>query len=163
WRTTLRAAVPFFTITFTDVLQQRADLLLLGAFASPAVTGIYAAATSVLRVGVKLVQAYWRALYPTLTRLRTGHSFTALADFALRVALVLAFGVALLGTLTSAALIELLFGAEFAASTRVLTILLWGLPFYVWEVRSITLLMTARAARSAARVTLVHLAVLIVA
>ncbi len=60
WRGSLRRAAPFFGIALTDVLQQRSDLLLLSLFASPVLIGAYSAANSIVRVGIKLVNVWWR-------------------------------------------------------------------------------------------------------
>lgn len=179
WRTTLRSGAPFFTVALADVVQQRADLLLLGAIATPEVTGIYAAAVSIVRVAIKIVQAYWRALFPTLGRLlhpaaaetragatdRAGNGMPEhgerLFALALRLALIAAVGVAVVTTPLANGLAVLLFGAEFAPAGGVLTLLIWSAPLYAWETASITRLMAERAARAAVRITVVHLLLLL--
>jgi len=175
WRATLRSGTPFFTVALADVVQQRADLLLLGALSTPEVTGIYAAAVSIVRVVIKIVQAYWRALFPTLGRLfrpalesgapgsdsggaENGERLFALA---LRLALIATIGVAVFTTPLADRLALLLFGADFAPAGGVLALLIWSAPLYAWETASITRLMAVRASRAAVSVTLAHLLLLL--
>lgn len=175
WRTTLRSSAPFFAVTLADVLQQRADLLLLGALAAPEVTGMYAAATSIVRVVIKLVQAYWRALFPTLGRLlrQDVPSTQQAADantiqgehlhlLALRYALVITVGGALAVASVATPFVTLVFGAAYAPAGTILALLIWSAPFYVWEIASVTRLMAARQPGSAVRVTLTHLVLVFV-
>ncbi|MEZ4582113.1 MAG: hypothetical protein R3A10_10850 [Caldilineaceae bacterium] len=60
---------PFYWLSLADVLLHRLDIILLNIVTTDLVTGIYSIAYSVVRVGVKLIQSFWQALYPTLSRL----------------------------------------------------------------------------------------------
>jgi O-antigen/teichoic acid export membrane protein len=157
-RTTLRRALPFFGIAAADVVQQRADLLLLSAVAPPAVTGLYAAASSLVRVGIRLVAATWRALYPTLSRLRDADAvgFARLDALAVRALALLTLPAAAVGTAVSGPLALALFGPEYALSGRTLALLLWSLPLYAWEVRCATLLAAVRRPRDGLIAALAH-------
>lgn len=163
WRATLRRAAPFFGLSLTDVLQQRSDLLLLSLFATPLVIGAYSAANSIVRVGIKLVNAYWRALYPTLARLNDSApaAFARLDGLALRFGAALALPAAALGTLVSGGLVSLLFGEGYGATALPLALLLWSAPLYLWEQRAVVLLAVARRPRSALVVALSQLAALL--
>lgn len=173
WRTTLRASASYFTLAFTDVLQQRADLLLLGAVLSPTATGLYAAASSIVRVAIKLIQAYWRALLPTLSRQHEESSagsasvgsasagYGTLAEIALRYGGFLVCGATVALSLLAPWIVPLLFGNEFAEASVLLQAMVWSAPFYLWEGYAITLLLVVRRARRAAGVTIAHLLLLV--
>lgn len=191
WRTTLRASSPFYSIALADVVQQRADLLILGAIAAPEVTGIYAAAASVLRVVVKLVQAFWRALFPTLGRLvgpgttdssdRQHISVTSLATgpapsgqavrsgvlenlflLALRYVLIASVAIALVVTPLADSIAVVLFGSDFVSAGAILALLIWSAPLYAWELGAVTRLLAERKSRRALSITLLHLLLLFV-
>ncbi len=161
--TTLRRAAPFFGIAVADVLQQRADLLLLSAVAPAGVTGFYAAATSIVRVGIKLVGATWRAIYPTLSRLRTQDAvaFAGLDARAVRTLALLTLPVAAIGTVVSASLMRTLFGPGYAPAGEALALLLWAIPLYAWEVRCSTLLAAVGRPRGGLIAAMVHVGVVL--
>lgn len=168
WRATLRRAAPFFGLSLTDVLQQRSDLLLLGFFASPTVIGAYSAANSIVRIGIKLVNAYWRALYPTLARLSdAARGDTARAAFARLDRLALRFGAALtlpaaaIGAVISGGLVALIFGPGYRETALPLALLLWTAPLYLWEQRAVILLVVARRPRPGLLVALSQLVALL--
>ena len=165
WRETLQRATPFFGLSLTDVLQQRSDLLLLGLFAPPLVTGAYSAANSIVRVGIKAVNGWWRALYPTLARLHDNAptSFARLDELALRFGAAMALPAAALGTVASSAIVAVVFGAAYGASALPLALLLWTAPLYHWEQRAVILLVVTRRPRSALAVALVQLLALLLA
>lgn len=172
WREALQASRAYFTVAFADVLQQRADLLLVGAVASPAATGLYAAAVSIVRVLLKVVQAFWRALYPTLGRLHgdgedaaesaSSGGYRALHTLALRLALAATVGVAVIVTPLAGEIARLLFGNDFAAAGTALMVLIWSAPLYTWETYAVTRLMAQRAAHAAMWISLAHLGALVV-
>jgi O-antigen/teichoic acid export membrane protein len=91
-----------------------------------------------------------------------GESGERLFALALRLVLVATIGVAIGITPLADRIAVLLFGAEFAAAGDVLTVLIWSAPLYAWETASITRLMAERASRSAVRITLIHLLLLLV-
>lgn len=155
----LRRSRPFFGLALIDVLQQRGDLLLLGLFASPALTGSYVAANSVVRVMVKLVQSFWRALYPTLSRLYAlqQEQFVVLYSVALRFGWTGACLAAGLGSGLAQNVILLLFGASFVDAVSVFAVLVWSAPLYLIESFAITLLFIQRRPRQSLSVGLAHL------
>jgi O-antigen/teichoic acid export membrane protein len=160
----LRRARPFFGLALIDVLQQRSDLLLLGLFAGPALTGIYVAANSVVRVIIKLVQSFWRALYPTLSRLyaHRHEQFVVLYSMALRIGWT---GVSLVAALVAGLaqnVIVQLFGASFVPAASVLAILVWSAPLYLIESFAISLLFIQRRPRQSLSIGLIHLLVVVV-
>lgn len=159
YRAGLRDALPYYGIALADVAQQRADVLLLGLIAGPAVTGLYAGASSVVRVLTKLVQGYWRALYPTLSRLHGADApaFDRLRRRALRLALAATAAAALLGSLLAAPLFPRLFGPQFAASAPIFAILVWSAPAYAVSLYTVYLLLVAHRPRPALGVTLANL------
>lgn len=164
WRATLRSSGSYFTLAITDVLQQRADLLLLGALLSPVAVGLYAAASSIVRVAIKLIQAYWRALFPTLGRLHEGDEptrFTQLAAIGLRYGATLAVGFSLALTFLAPWLTPLLFGSDFSDASLLLAVMVWSSPFYFYEAYVVTLLLVQRRQRSAVNIAIAHLALLI--
>lgn len=159
---TLRRAAPYFGLALTDVLQQRADLLLLGALAGPTLTGLYAAAVAVMRILIKLAQSWWRALLPTLARLRDSapERFLELAAMALRFALILMLPAAALGRAVSGDVVALLYGSDYAQAATLLALLLWSAPLYTWETGTITLLLAEKRPGRSLTVALLHLAAL---
>lgn len=160
----VREAMPYYGIALADVAQQRADVLLLGLLAGPSLTGIYAGASSVVRVLTKLAQSYWRALYPTLSRLYGGGdpAFERLRRGALLAALGASSVAAALGSLLAAPLLPRVFGADFAASAPVFAILVWVAPAYVTSLYAVYLLLTAHRPRRALAVTLANLGLTVV-
>jgi O-antigen/teichoic acid export membrane protein len=155
----VRGALPYYGIALADVAQQRADVLLLGLLAGPAVTGLYAGASSVVRVLSKLVQSYWRALYPTLSRLHAtdAPAFDRLRRGALLLAVGLSAAAAGLGSVLAAPLFPLVFGPEFAASVPVFTLLVWSAPAYAISLYAVYVLLVAHRPRPALAVTLTNL------
>ncbi len=163
WRATLRRAGPFFGLAFTDVLQQRSDLLLLSLFASPIVIGAYSAANSIVRVLIKLVNAFWRALFPTLVRLddTSPTAFARLDGLALRFGASLLLPAATIGMVISAGVMGLIFGPGYTAAAAPLALLLWTAPLYLWEQRAVLLLVVARRPKGGLAVAVSQLVALL--
>lgn len=159
WQTTLREARPFFNLSLADVLQQRADLLLLSAIASPQTIGLYAAANSLVRVLIKVVQAYWRALYPTLSRLRDAQAaaYHTLSDMAQRFVLAMTLPAAAIGATVAAGIVALVFGPGYTEADRALALLLPAASFYAWELRGVTALLADHRPRPALWIAMAHL------
>jgi O-antigen/teichoic acid export membrane protein len=161
----LRQAMPFFGMSLGDVLLQRIDILLLSIVAGPAVTGIYSAAYNVVRVLMKLVQSFWKALYPTLSRLhhQAQAQYERLARLGLRYGLLLLLPVATIGTAVAGGALHLIFGGDYDQSARVFQILLWAAPLFLLETYATTLLMVERHLRAALLVLALHLLVTVAA
>lgn len=161
----LRQAMPFFGMSLGDVLLQRIDILLLSVVAGPAVTGIYSAAYNVVRVLMKLVQSFWKALYPTLSRLhhQSQAQYERLARLGLRYGLLLLLPVATIGAAVAGGALNLIFGGGYGESVRVFQILLWAAPLFLVETYATTLLMVERHLRASLLVLALHLVVTVVA
>jgi O-antigen/teichoic acid export membrane protein len=163
--TLLRQAMPFFGLSLGDVLLQRIDILLLSIVAGPAVTGIYSAAYNLVRVLMKLVQSFWKALYPTLSRLhhQSQAQYERLARLGLRYGLLLLLPTATIGAVVAGGALHLIFGGDYDESARVFQILLWAAPLFLLENYATTLLMVERHLASSLLVLGLHLAVTAVA
>jgi O-antigen/teichoic acid export membrane protein len=161
----LRQAMPFFGLSLGDVLLQRIDILLLSVVAGPAVTGIYSAAYNVVRVLMKLVQSFWKALYPTLSRLhqQSQAQYARLARLGLRYGLLLLLPTATVGAAVAGGALDLIFGGEYGESAHVFQILLWAAPLFLLEQYAVTLLMVERHLRQSLVVLGLHLAATILA
>jgi O-antigen/teichoic acid export membrane protein len=161
----LRQALPFFGLSLGDVLLQRLDILLLSIVAGPAVTGIYSAAYNVVRVLMKLVQSFWKALYPTLSRLHNqAHAqYDRLARLGLRYGLLLLLPTAAIGTVVATGALAFIFGSDYAESAHVFQILLWAAPLFLLENYAITLLMVERHLRQSLLILALHLAATLLA
>jgi O-antigen/teichoic acid export membrane protein len=161
----LRQALPFFGLSLGDVLLQRLDILLLSIVAGPAITGIYSAAYNVVRVLMKLIQSFWKALYPTLSRLhqQAQVQYERLARLGLRYGLLLLLPTATIGVVVAGGALSFIFGGEYGESARVFQILLWAAPLFLLENYAITLLMVERHLRSSLLVLGLHLLATVVA
>jgi len=159
-RTLLRRTSPFFGLALSDVLLQRLDILLLGFIAGPAVTGIYSAAYNVVRVLMKLIQSFWRALYPTLSRLQrhAPDRYVRLQALSLRFGLIAVLPMAAISFGIAPDLMRLLFGGDYGASAAVYRILIWAAPLFLVEVYAITLLMIEHQLRASLWVSALHIA-----
>lgn len=160
----LRQATPFFGMSMGDVLLQRLDILLLSIVAGPTVTGVYSAAYNVVRVLMKLVQSFWRALYPTLSRLhaQSEAQYQRLARLSLRYGLVMLLPMATVGAVVAGGALNLIFGGDYAASAEVFQILIWAAPLFLLENYATTLLMVERHLRASLLVLALHVGATIV-
>jgi O-antigen/teichoic acid export membrane protein len=161
----MRKSLPFLGLSLTDVLQQRADLLLVSFLAGPLTTGAYAAANSLVRVLIKLAQSYWRALYPTLSRLHQGQRdrFLLLQGMALRLGWAAALWAAAVAAGLATEIMLLFFGDDFVAASAVLRILIWSAPLYLLESYFIAILFVQRQPRTGLMVALTQLGVVVAA
>jgi len=155
----LRRTMPFFGLSLSDVLLQRLDILLLSFVAGPTVTGIYSAAYNVVRVLMKLIQSFWKALYPTLSRLhrQTRERYDRLSALSLRFGLVAVLPVAAIGFGVAPDLLSLLFGGDYSASARAYQILIWAAPLFLIEVYATTLLMIEHQLRASLWISVLHI------
>lgn len=159
-RELLRRTMPFFGLSLSDVLLQRLDILLLGFIAGPAITGIYSAAYNVVRVLMKLIQSFWRALYPTLSRLQR-HSqdrYARLRALSLRFGLIVVLPAAAISFGVAPEMMRLLFGGDYGSSAEVYRILIWAAPLFLIEVYAITVLMIEHHLRASLWISALHIA-----
>lgn len=155
----LRQTIPFFGLSLADVLLQRLDILLLSVIAGPAVTGIYSAAYNVVRVLMKLIQSFWRALYPTLSRLQhqSAERYTRLRALSLRFGIIAVLPAASITFGVAPDMLNTLFGGDYGASAEVYRILIWAAPLFLFEMYAITLLMIERQLRASLWISVVHI------
>ena len=160
----LRQTLPFFGLSMSDVLLQRLDILLLSFVGGPTVTGVYSAAYNVVRILIKLVQSFWKALYPTFSRLHRHHSaqYERLANLSLRYGLVALLPVAAIGMGTAPGLLHLIYGSDYVVSVRVFQILIWSAPLYLVESYAITVLTVEHHLRPSLWVNGLHLLAIVI-
>jgi PST family polysaccharide transporter len=160
----LRRTLPFFGLALSDVLLQRLDILLLGFIAGPAVTGIYSAAYNIVRVLMKLIQSFWRALYPTLSRLQrhAAERYLRLRVLSLRFGLLAVLPAAAISFGVAPELLRLMFGGDYGASAEVYRILIWAAPLFLVEVYALTLLMIEHQLRASLWVSALHIAGIVI-
>lgn len=163
WPMLWRRAGPFFVLALADVLLQRADIMLLSVVGGEAVTGIYGAAYNLVRVGLKLVQNFWSALYPTLSRLyrQAPAHYMRLCNFSLHYGLLCLLAAAAVGTGITEDALSLIYGSGYHASTVVLEILVWSAPLYLVENYTQTLLMVEQRPFQSLLITGLHLVTLL--
>lgn len=154
-----RQATPFYGLAIADVLLQRADILLLSVLAGETVTGIYGLAYQFIRVILKLVQSFWRALYPTLSRLHSQAraQYERLAGLSLTLSSLALLIIAALGTSTAQPLLQLLFGARYLPTVPVFQVLLWSIPFFLLESFVTIILLVEQRPRRSLLVSGLHL------
>lgn len=155
----LRRSTPFFGLSLGDVLLQRIDILLLSIVAGPTVTGIYSAAYNVVRVFMKLVQSFWKALYPTFSRLhrQAETQYDRLAMLSLRYGLLLLLPTATIGAAVAIDALSFIFGGDYIGSARVFQTLVWAAPLFLVENYAITLMMVEHHLRNSLWVIGLHL------
>ena len=138
-----RDAAPFLGLSIADVLLQRVDILLLSVVGGETITGLYSAAYNLVRVLVKLVQSFWQAAYPTLSRLRRQASsrYALLSALSLRYGLLLLLPAAALCTGVAGEVMGWLYATDYAAAAPALQRLVWVAPLFFVEMYTVTLLM----------------------
>jgi len=163
WSMLWQRTGPFYGLALADVLLQRADVVLLSIVGGEAVTGIYGAAYNLVRVALKLIQNFWAALYPTLSRLYHHNQahYRRLGNFSLRYGLLALLGAAAIGAGITQAALGLVYGTAYSQSAQVLQILLWSAPIYLLESYTQTLLMIERRPLYSLQITGLHLLALL--
>lgn len=150
---------PFYWLSLADVLLHRLDILLLNVVTTDLIIGIYSIAYSVVRISIKLIQSFWQALYPTLSRLhrQARHQYDTLSRVGLRYGLMAVLPTAAIGTGVAAAALTLIYGPDAAASVRTFQILLWMTPLFLVEMYGVIQLMVVHETRASLMVTWVHI------
>src|SRR5690606_37819003 len=137
-----------------DVLLQRLDILLLSLFGNPLLLGTYSAAYNLVRVGIKLIQSLWRAVYPTLARLypTTPARARQVANMLLFVGVILCILVTFMATVSTTPILRLVYGLTVEANgqvdqegsallSSVLSWLVWQVPLFFLELYATTWLL----------------------
>ncbi len=157
--TTLRQlATPFYGLALADVLLQRIDILLLSIVAGETVTGIYSAAYQFIRVLLKLVQSFWKALYPTLSRLHS-HSATQyqrLSNLSFHFSLLALLAGAAVGAGVAQPLLHLIFGTRYLSTGPVFALLIWSAPLFLVENYAGTIFLVERRPFYSLLITGIH-------
>ncbi len=165
----LKNAAPFYTLSLADVMLHRLDILLLDFVAGPMVVGLYTLAYAAVRVLMKLIQSYWRALYPTLSRLRdqAPARYAWLSRNSLLLSTIGLLAAALVGTFFAADLLDLIYPIDriFPPDTSMnavqpFVILIWIGPIFGLEMYAITQLLVRDRARQGLLPTALHVATL---
>jgi O-antigen/teichoic acid export membrane protein len=156
-------ATPFYGLALADVLLQRVDILLLSIVAGETVTGIYSAAYQFIRVLLKLVQSFWKALYPTLSRLHS-HSAThyqRLSNLSLNFSLLALLAGAAVGAGVAQPLLHLIFGARYLSTGPVFALLIWSAPLFLLETYAGTILLVERRPFHSLLITGIHVLLIV--
>jgi O-antigen/teichoic acid export membrane protein len=124
------------------------------------VTGVYSAAYAVVRVVVKLIQSGWRAVYPTLSRLRSEDlgRYARLAATGLRYGSLGVWLVVALGVGMAEPFMGMLFPHNDMGLVWVYQVLMWSTPLLLSETYANTLLLVEQRPRQSLTATLLHLA-----
>lgn len=149
---------PFYGLALADVLLQRVDILLLSIIGGETLTGIYSAAYNLVRVALKLVQSFWKALYPTLSRLHNQNKihYARLANLSLYYTLLLLVPCATLSAIGAQALLHLVYGHSSALTGPVFQILIWSIPAFLVESYAVTLCMVEQRPLQSLAITGLH-------
>ena len=158
-----RSAAPFFGLSVVDVLLQRADILLLSVVGGETATGLYSAAYNLVRVLVKLVQSFWQAVYPTLSRLHSqaDAKFERFSGFGLRYGLMFLLPAAALCTAVAGEVIAFIYATRYAEAASPLRALVWIAPVFHVEMYAVTLLMIRQRPQQGLAVMGLNLGVLV--
>ncbi len=124
----LRPALTIGTGQAMGLLNYNFDSVLLGFLTDARMVGWYNAAYKPVTIALAMPLTYFVGLFPALSRTyaESREAFRALVVRSLRLASIVAVPLGVGGTLLAAPLIEFLFGARYAASARVLPILVWS-------------------------------------
>lgn len=161
----IRGAFSFFGLSLTDVLLQRIDILILSLFGDARLIAAYSAAYNLVRVAIKVLQSIWRGVYPTLARLYPTSPQQA-KGVAMRL-FVAGFIVCSIGALFTGVwatpILRLIYGTSSggAEAATVLRWLIWQAPLFFLELYATTWLMVTQRASVALRLSLAHLALLV--
>ena len=138
-RALMREAYPLFLTNLVGLLYFRTDVVMLSKMRGEEEVGVYGAAYSLLRALTMIPGIAVMAMYPALSRTYAGGAegkspdpttLARLCDTAFKYQLALGIpltvGIAAIAPET----IDLLYGAEFVVSGRVLRLLIWSLLFF---------------------------------
>jgi O-antigen/teichoic acid export membrane protein len=120
-----RAAAPLGGSAVVMRVLRNIDLIVLGVLVTPAMAGNYAAASRMIFLLVVAIEVLWNALLPRLSRLAAGDPAGLRRSFNLYLGFVVAglLPVAVGGNLTGPALVDLLYGGEYAQAGPVFRVL----------------------------------------
>lgn len=130
WPGLLKNAAPFGLANFLTLAIPSVGVFVLIAFASPAETGMFKAAGTIVFGLLSVGFLIGRAVYPVLSRIARSSPESARDVLApvFRLICALSLPAALGGTMLASAFVRLLYEPAYAPATSVLAILLWSLP-----------------------------------
>lgn len=168
WRTAgglLAAGLPFLLINGAHYAVQRLDVVLLSAMRGDERTGVYAASSRLVFASLFFVSAVGTALYPVFSRLLAGARDRAREVYERGTVVLVAAGAAaaLVFRQVAAELIPLLYGPGYDDAVPVLRLLALYIPLFAWGLLASNVLMTGGRAWHAVAVSIVALAVMLVA
>ncbi len=149
---------PFYGLALADVLLQRVDILLLSVVGGATLIGVYSAAYNLVRVALKLVQSFWKALYPTLSRLHNQNrmQYIRLANLSLYYTLLLLLPCTVLGAGAAQAILHLVYGHSADLTGPVFQILIWSVPVFLIESYAVILFMVEQRPVQSLLITGLH-------
>lgn len=116
------------SIPVVNAVYSRSDIFLLTMFGTWTEVGVYSAAVRLVDIARTIPQAYSRALYPVLSRLRTGaDGFGRAARESLRNLLLTVVPLAMLMSALAGTIISTLYGPKLAAAAVSLAVLAWSI------------------------------------
>lgn len=168
WRTAgalLAAGLPFLLINGAHYAVQRLDVVLLSAMRGDERTGVYAASSRLVFASLFFVSAVGTALYPVFSRLLAGARERAREVYERGTVVLVAAGAAaaLVFRQVAAEGIPLLYGAGYDDAVPVLRLLALYIPLFAWGLLASNVLMTGGRAWHAVAVSVLALAVMLVA
>lgn len=125
------SAWPYFSIVILGVLYARLGVILLRTMQSQTAVGYFSSAERLVAAAGLLHMMFINAVFPAMSRLakQDRAAMSALAARCLRLLMVMTVPLATFLYLLSPNVIQFIYGAEFAESTRVLQIVVWALVF----------------------------------
>jgi len=124
----VRAALPLGAAQALALMSFNFDSLLLGMLQGPAAVGLYSAAYKPVTVLLAVPVTYFVGLFPVLSRSWADGpaAFDAVVQRSLRLAATFALPVGVGATFVAAPVLDLLFGARYAAAAPAMQILAWS-------------------------------------
>lgn len=130
WRELWHESAPLTASTVLGTLLFNFDVIALARFQSAAAVGLYTALYKLVLVFAALLTLCQLSVFPALSRAYVqGRELAPVAFHVVRLVVAAFLPLAFAGGFLARRLIELLFGAEYAAGATTLQILLWSLPF----------------------------------
>ena len=127
-RPVFRRAAPLVASALLGLLIYNADLVMLRFLRDAVAVGYYAAAYALISFLLNLGSAYTQSLLPELARPGEAEARQRLYQTGMAQVLAVSAPIAVGGCYLAAPIIGLVFGAEYAASTAPLQLLLWSIP-----------------------------------
>lgn len=126
----MREAAPFALSGVFIAIYFRMDSVLLNVLQGPAAVGLYGSVYRFFEALVLVSAAYRSVLFPIMARSADGppEALGVLCRKSFRVQLIFTVGVAVLVTVESRRIVEVLLGPAYAEAAPALAILMWALP-----------------------------------